>query len=342
MKKLTSRLSLGCARIAAPTLIYRPRSSQADYDLNYNAYSQKVQGAIESGSPFLSARLGSVEALACLSQIWEQNASALRKAIAAPYLRQLRLRLGSNAGVFPNTDEQFHTFCAEYLDSLKSIDILASWIQQEDLLDSYFTHPQTVFLENIVPFVGDNPWSATLAGKQVLVVHPFAQSIETQYAQRELLFADAQVLPRFDLIAYPAVQSIGGQVMQRSANGSTLPDNNMPANVRAVPDNRTVSYFSWTEALAQMKTDIAALDFDVAILGCGAYGLPLAAHVKALGKPAIHLGGVTQCLFGIKGRRWAEDYGWDKLYFNEHWIYPDASERPASAQSVENACYWAN
>ena len=46
--------------------------------------------------------------------------------------------------------------------------------------------------------------------------------------------------------------------------------------------------------------------FDVAIIGCGAYGMPLAAMLKQAGKQAIHLGGATQLLFGIKGKRWEE------------------------------------
>ena len=47
--------------------------------------------------------------------------------------------------------------------------------------------------------------------------------------------------------------------------------------------------------------------FDVAIIGCGAYGMPLGAMLKDAGKTVIHLGGVTQILFGIKGKRWDEN-----------------------------------
>ena len=47
--------------------------------------------------------------------------------------------------------------------------------------------------------------------------------------------------------------------------------------------------------------------FDIAIIGCGAYGLPLAAKLKKEGRQAIHLAGVTQLMFGIKGKRWEEN-----------------------------------
>lgn len=46
-------------------------------------------------------------------------------------------------------------------------------------------------------------------------------------------------------------------------------------------------------------TEIEALkfDFDVAIIGCEAYGFPLAARLKRAGKIVVHMGGATQILF---------------------------------------------
>jgi threonine dehydrogenase-like Zn-dependent dehydrogenase len=43
-----------------------------------------------------------------------------------------------------------------------------------------------------------------------------------------------------------------------------------------------------------MIDEIGKIDFDVAILGCGAYGLPLAAAIKGMGKQAIHLGRLSE------------------------------------------------
>ena len=49
-----------------------------------------------------------------------------------------------------------------------------------------------------------------------------------------------------------------------------------------------------------MKKQIESVEFDIAIIGCGAYGMPLSLFVKDLGKKAIHLGGNVQYLFGIR------------------------------------------
>lgn len=56
-----------------------------------------------------------------------------------------------------------------------------------------------------------------------------------------------------------------------------------------------------------MKEQNNKLDFDITLIGCGTYGLPLAARIKRMNKVAIHTAGWTQMLFGIYGERWLED-----------------------------------
>ena len=88
-----------------------------------------------------------------------------------------------------------------------------------------------------------------------------------------------------------------------------------------------------------MYDECTKKEFDVAIIGCGAYGMPLASLLKRYGKIAIHLGGATQILFGIKGRRWDNNTS-ISLLFNDYWVRPMASETPHDAFEVENGCYW--
>ena len=101
---------------------------------------------------------------------------------------------------------------------------------------------------------------------------------------------------------------------------------------------------TWFDALEFMKNEIDKMDYDVCLLGCGAYGMPLAAHVKRSGKKAVHLGGSFQLLFGIRGARWENSnynatYNYSKL-MNEFWVKPSATETPSKAQQVEEGCYW--
>ena len=73
----------------------------------------------------------------------------------------------------------------------------------------------------------------------------------------------------------------------------------------------------------------------MALIGCGAYGFPLVAHCKSIGKQGIHIGGSLQLYFGIKGKRW-DRFG----FYNEFWVSPEESERPVNLSKVEDGCYW--
>jgi hypothetical protein len=64
-----------------------------------------------------------------------------------------------------------------------------------------------------------------------------------------------------------------------------------------------------------------------------------------MGKKAIHLGGSTQLLFGIKGKRWEDpNYGFNgtsySSFFTQHWVRPSLEETPQDSNSIEDGCYW--
>ena len=91
--------------------------------------------------------------------------------------------------------------------------------------------------------------------------------------------------------------------------------------------------------VGQRPINIDDVDFDIAIIGAGAYGLPLCSYVKLKGKKAIHMGGATQILFGIKGMRWDSHEYISKLY-NENWIRANSEETPINSNKVEGGSYW--
>lgn len=122
----------------------------------------------------------------------------------------------------------------------------------------------------------DNPWTKALENKRVLVIHPFVDTIRSQYEKRKLLFS-TELLPRFKELSFvKAVQSNAGGY-------------------------EDLEYKSWFEALEYMKSEIDKASFDVALVGAGAYGMPLSAYCKKIGKQAIYMGGGLQILFGIRG-----------------------------------------
>jgi hypothetical protein len=229
------------------------------------------------------------------------------------YTKKMKYTIKNNAGFFESTDKNLDLFAESYIKDSKNIDLLGiSNLPFEDYMaNKIIDDCELTKLRNLEPYFFDNPWSYHLKDKKVLVIHPFNQSIEKQYKKRELLFKNQNILPEFTLVTYPAIQSLGGND----------------------------EYESWFQALAKMKNDISKIDFDVAIIGAGAYGLPLASYIKDLGKKAIHLGGATQMLFGVYGQRWAIHPDFQDI-INEHWAKPTPNEKPNNASKVENACYW--
>ena len=92
-----------------------------------------------------------------------------------------------------------------------------------------------------------------------------------------------------------------------------------------------------------MCKDIKELDFDIALLGCGGYGLPLCNYIyETLGKSAIYVGGGLQLMFGVMGKRWEEIPMWKELIEQNdiEFIKPSGDEILSNMNRIEEACYW--
>jgi len=213
-----------------------------------------------------------------------------------------------NAGFFPATEEALGGFAERMMADIPLIDILGTCHRDEWFVAEELRNAVKVPLPDLEPHVHNDPWSSMLEGKKVLVVHPYEKSIRGQYEKRTLLFKDRRLLPDFELKTVKAVQTVA---------------------------NTPSPFPTWFHALDHMKEQIDRTDYDIAIIGCGAYGLPLAAHIKRQGKKAVHLGGSTQFMFGITGKRWD-----GHPLINEHWVRPSADETPSLAKQVEGGCYW--
>lgn len=232
------------------------------------------------------------------------------------YSSKVLFSLCRQAGFFPNDVKLGERFYRQMLEDMQIIDILASYIYEEKYVNKYLKCKRVDLDGYYAPFLWKKPWTKYLKGKKVLVVHPFVDSICYQYENNRCkLFDDPDVLPEFaELHTIKAVQTIADQ-----------------------EDSR---FETWFDALQYMKDEISKVDFDIALIGCGAYGMCLAAHVKRMGKQAVHLAGWTQMLFGVYGERWIKDQPQYAKFINENWIRPLESEKPKGADKVEGGCYW--
>lgn len=220
------------------------------------------------------------------------------------------------AGIYPPDPPTLSRFSREFLQTLGGLDLLAVWFNFGEAAARRRYAPQASLcaLSALEPYYHERPWSAQLAGKRVVVVSPFEKTIHTQYQRRkEVWAAKPGILPEFDLRIVRCPQ---------------------PAGIIEQPE-----YPDWFAGLAALKERLGVRPFDVAIIGAGAWSVPLAVHAKSLGGFGIHMGGATQLLFGIMGGRW-ESNAEIGAFVNDAWTRPSDDERPRNFRLHENGSYW--
>lgn len=260
----------------------------------------RCQEKIKQRKPFLSGKIGG-------NELW-----ALRTAEFGYWekIDELWQSFTIGAGFFFEGEKKtgIIRFCDHMKEAISLLDQAVEWQKPKEY---YFFKKYRGGMPELVGWVGIDP--KMLKGRKVLVVHPFEKTIRYQYERRKKIFDDPEKLPDMDLSIVKAVQTIGGNADPR--------------------------FKDWFEALDYMTEEVFSKDFDIALVGCGAYGLPLAARIKKAGKVVIHLGGELQLLFGIRGKRWIEDPNHEKR-MNEFWIHPLPEDVPENYEMVEGGCYW--
>ena len=163
------------------------------------------------------------------------------------------------------------------------------------------------------------PWLVELAKRRarILLVTGFAASIHRQLPRLATVHPDLELAPlRVRLLRTP---------------------------LDAFREPRHREYPDWAAALAALEAsdEWDATRSDVALLGCGAFGMPLAAHARSRGLAALYVGGRLPTLFGVVGR-YDRKLPQVRARINQHWIAPLPEETPeaARASSHESHGYW--
>ena len=284
--------------------------------LDTNNSSELLSELIKSPQPFAVGRVGLFELAAMRMYEFEVKKKY-------PIVME---NIYNCAGFFPNDISYGYEFnnCMKDAMSVMNIQAASRNIMENYFIDHYLPKDSVVcdsFDLFEVCKLGNDSWTKALTSKKVLVVTSFPESVKIQYEKREKLFLGTDILPEFELKTYKPLMTVGN-----------------------LKDDR---FDNWFEALYFMADEILNIDFDIALLGCGAYGYPLAAEIKRGGRQAVHMGGAIQLMFGIMGKRWdGTRPGSDgkmradvAKYYNDDWIYP-IEEKPADADKVEYGPYW--
>jgi hypothetical protein len=229
--------------------------------------------------------------------------------------------LDNNAGIYCNNDPNLMIeYCYMYNEAIKNSDCLAVFPKSIIHEQMYFKdkyHLPVIYNRSLEPYfqldAGITPWTHSLVNKKVLIVSPFVNSFIKQIDRGFKIFGDKHIfLDEQRFVFYKTYNTSAGNHLHRD----------------------------FKETLEMMTYDIEKLDFDIALISCGGYGLPIGDFIKTkMKKSAIYIGGGLQLLFGVMGNRWKDKDIFYKHPSNVDWIRPHPDELPPHAYKVESNCY---
>jgi hypothetical protein len=294
---------------------------------NINLGAKRIKEIMGGKGPFLIGRNGTIELQ--LLYFWSVHR---QMGLCGPsYPEGLASILEQNAGVFPATDASIDAWAKAYIEAIETVDgIAAGWYKpvekiEADILD-IFTQDGTFRcpLRSLEPFYVESElqWTRAIpAGSKVCVVSSFAETIHKQVSNLKSVWGkEPNGLFPTD-IEWSTVRT--GYAPSLSLGTASWP----PFIKR------------WEDAVAYVTREIESINPDIVLIGCGALGMIIGSAAKKLGCKVIVLGGATQVLFGIKGKRWAT-HNIISTFWNDAWVWPSDSETPKGAFAIEGGCYW--
>ncbi len=275
-------------------------------------FNSALKERLSSDDPLFCCRYGATEITSCF-YAWIRNQKILDE-ISEPNLKKAK----TSSGIFPKKEDVYLKFADAYMQALENADLNAYWgsvLMEEYMIGKTMRKDCVQYaMRALEPFPYDEPWTMALEGRDVLIVHPFDELIERQYQRRKEIFPEKEILPDCNLKVVKAIQS----------SGETVPQ----------------EYTDWSAALDALYNRCMEQDFDVALLACGSYAVPLAARMKQAGKKAIVLGGMMQLLFGIKGARWELSRPDIVALYNDFWVRATEYKVKDADKMTDGPAYW--
>jgi hypothetical protein len=245
------------------------------------------------------------------------------------YPASLSKRLELHAGVWPSTKNSLDRWVFMMVEAIRLCDVLvAGWYEplkgpEEALLQQTNTLAPRIPLRSLEPYYvpPEQRWTSLLAGQRVAVVSSFTKTIEEQLEKKDLIWpvATESLLP--ENVEWVFFQTGYSPTLAQGVCG-------WPSTVG-----------SWDVAVNSIVKKVVASQASIALIGCGGLGMLIGSELKKRGVIAIVLGGATQVLFGIKGKRW-ETHSVISRFWNDSWVWPKATETPSGSSLIEGSCYW--
>jgi hypothetical protein len=236
-------------------------------------------------------------------------------------------------GVFPADPAFYLRFNDWYAESVRRLDCVGLYLNtwdtalEEPIVEFYrpggkLAHYVALHPDRDVPARDETCYLPAFAGKSVLIVCPFA-GILAERATRSTF------------------EGVWSKIGKRWFEPAEVAPLEIPYGFAASAHARYPTVLEMHEEVAD---EMARRSFDVALIGAGGLGVPLAVHAKDLGRVGLDLGGHLQILFGVLGRKWRGLDEWREAYFNDDWIDMPDRYRPVETdvcpEGGEPLAFW--
>ena len=224
------------------------------------------------------------------------------------------------AGIYFKNEDSIKRYVDLYYDSIKSTDLLCIWDGIMKMCAKEFYNDLENMNINTIParciepyyFMDDENYNFNkiIKNKKLLIISSHIETMKLQLDKLDKLFEKKIFENNEFVFLKPPI-----------TNG----------------DNH--NNIDWEINFNEFKNKIP-LDFDIALISCGGYGMIITSFIKNnLNKSCIYVGGALQIWFGIKGNRW-DNHPIISKFYNDYWIRPLNNDKPKNTKCVENNCYW--
>lgn len=260
---------------------------------------------------FSAGKIGTAEVLGL-----EYHDRKIRWPIAGLGWSRSAQRLANNAGFFPAEKNAFRNWDQIMRNAISDLDFICLW-QKDPFLQEY----ERNLVDRLAPKARRVKMNSLgksllplLVGQKILVISPFVRTMEDQLSKLEAIH-DSERSKRIDW------DGLASQIQFLRC----------PFQWHLEPS----PFSSWENGLYTLTELALSKNFEIALIGAGAWSIPLSAAIKKGGRSAIHTGGETQLFFGIRGKRW-DSYG----FYNSSWTSCLPEETPMGTNKIDSGCYW--
>jgi hypothetical protein len=286
-----------------------------------------VRDAIVNGRGLAAGKLGTSEKTWLYAEPFLAKAPNRRQRLA--FEANLKFHALTQSGLFPSDVRFLADFARRYADWVRRLDYVGLFFDRPGLERAVVEHYG--FVNTWMDFVDQEPdrslpaddrrcYLPACAGKRLVLVGALAPLLRER--------ATPEIFER-------VWASTGKRWFSPASVGAVGVPYGYDAETRA-------RFRTSIQVLDSTVAALAGMDFDVALIGAGGLGVPIAAAVKDMGKVGLSIGGHLQVLFGVMGRRWRERADWRATYVTDAWIDVPPSFRPSVPveQLLEGGAYW--